>query len=171
MNVAQLIQRLSAFPADMPVVLAARDEPVGDYEVMTVARQRMAHDPTYDDLGERVWHYASASDALRRFDPAREVVFLDFEAPPQGVVDAAVPVAALETRAPAERWRAWDPASDWRQIGEWQEQPAATALAEGTVVTVDYPNGRRRELWRVYRGQLVREPDFLEPQRAFGEPA
>ncbi|WP_280195706.1 hypothetical protein [Nocardia farcinica] len=95
MNVGQLIQRLSAFPADVPVVLAARDEPAGDYEVMTVARQRMAHDPTYDDLGERVWHYESGS--LRRCDPAQEVVFLDFEAPPRGVVDAAVPVAALET--------------------------------------------------------------------------
>ncbi|BAD54871.1 hypothetical protein [Nocardia farcinica] len=95
MNVGQLIQRLSAFPADMPVVLAARDEPAGDYEVMTVARQRMAHDPTYDDLGERVWHYES--DSLRRCDPAREVVFLDFEGRSAGVVDAVVTVAALET--------------------------------------------------------------------------
>ncbi|WP_280224956.1 hypothetical protein [Nocardia farcinica] len=79
-------------------------------------------------------------------------------------------MTAIERSVPAERWRAWDPASDWRQVGEWQQQPAATALAEGTAVTVDYPNGRR-ELWRAYRGQLVREPDFLEPQRAFGEPA
>jgi len=96
MNVGQLIQRLSTFPADMPVVLAARDEPVGDYEVMTVSQETMAHDPSYDHGHVRVfqrpdplWDY--------RHDPAREVVFLDFEGRSAGVVDAVVPVAALET--------------------------------------------------------------------------
>lgn len=96
MNVGQLIQRLSAFPADMPVVLAARDEPVGDYEVMAVDRMRMQHDPTYDDIPWKVYHHAGY-DPLKRCDPPRDVVFLDFEGRSAGVVDADTPVAALET--------------------------------------------------------------------------
>jgi hypothetical protein len=94
-NVGRLIQYLSAFPADMPVVLEARDEPLGDYEVATVDRARMRHDPTYDDCGNRVYYPDDGASAITgraadRFDPPTDVVLLGFEERFGVVVDAQV---------------------------------------------------------------------------------
>lgn len=87
MNVGRLIQYLSAYPADMPVVLEARDEPLGDYEVATVDRVRMEHERTYDDGGIRVYHHAGDLSGNGRFDPPTDVVLLGFEARRGPVVD------------------------------------------------------------------------------------
>ncbi|WP_280479125.1 hypothetical protein [Nocardia asiatica] len=96
MNVGRLIQYLSAFPADMPVVLEARDEPLGDYEVATVDRARMEHDRTWDSWGTRVYYRAPSGLMSRHCDPAQDVVLLGFEERPGGVVDAQPAPAAID---------------------------------------------------------------------------
>jgi len=87
-NVGRLIQYLSAFPSDMPVVLEARDEPLGDYEVATVDRARMEHDRTYDQCGTRVYYRAPSGLNSSPLDPPCDVVLLGFEDYSRGVVDA-----------------------------------------------------------------------------------
>ncbi|MBF6326787.1 MULTISPECIES: hypothetical protein [Nocardia] len=59
---------------------------------------------------------------------------------------------------PREVWRAWD--RDWRQIGQWHEQPSASQLVEGGALTVDHPNGQRSS-WRVIDGKLVTERELM----------
>jgi len=84
-NVGQLIQRLGAYPADMPVVLEMEYEPCGDYEVATVDGVHMEHDPTWDPM-LRV--YQSPGDChSARCDPPRDVVLLGGQARGRAVVD------------------------------------------------------------------------------------
>ena len=87
MNVGRLIEYLSAFPADLPVVLSMEDEPLGDYEVATVDQVRMEHETTYDPH-LRVYHRADPSYRNDRHEPARDVVVLGFDGPVHAVVDA-----------------------------------------------------------------------------------
>jgi hypothetical protein len=90
------MQYLSAFPADMPVVLEARDEPLGDYEVVTVEKARMEHDPAWDGFGIRVYHRAPSGLRSRHLDPACEVVLLGFEGRSPSIVDAPLAPKVIE---------------------------------------------------------------------------
>lgn len=88
MNVGRLIEYLSAFPADLPVVLSMEDEPLGDYEVATVDRISMEHETTYDPH-LRVYHPADPNYRNDRNEPARDVVLLGYDAPVNAVVDVS----------------------------------------------------------------------------------
>lgn len=63
---------------------------------------------------------------------------------------------ATERIAHGELWRAWDPARQWKQCGEWAIRPRAGELREGTAVTVDYSDGGRVS-FRVVGGELQQE--------------
>ncbi|NEW27263.1 hypothetical protein [Nocardia cyriacigeorgica] len=68
---------------------------------------------------------------------------------------------------PRPLWRAWD--REWRQIGQWHEQPSPSELAEDGALTVDQPNGRRRT-WLVIGGKLVDERELVAAGfKALGE--
>lgn len=77
-----------------------------------------------------------------------------------GLSDMTLPteLAPAPPKPPRPLWRAWD--QDSRLVGEWDEQPPFSALAEGDLVMVDYPNGFRKS-WRVYGGQLRDEMDLM----------
>ncbi len=97
MNVGRLIEYLSAFPADLPVVLSMEDEPLGDYEVATVDKVRMAHDTTHDPR-LRVYHPAERGYRNDRHEPARDVVLLGFDGPVHAVVDVGPAAREITAR-------------------------------------------------------------------------
>lgn len=79
MNVGQLIQRLSVFPSDMPVVVDADQHDGIDYEVMAVNPAVMQHEVD-EDRGYRMWLRVARPPAGRlpreRYDPPQDVVYL-----------------------------------------------------------------------------------------------
>lgn len=95
MNVGRLIQYLSTYPADLPVVFQTQDEPMGDYEVATVDLARMQRDPMWEGCDTRVYHPASAYSSTR-YGPPQEVVLLGYEERVEVVVDAQAVAAAIE---------------------------------------------------------------------------
>jgi hypothetical protein len=80
-NVGQLIARLNAYPADMPVVMGMCDEPMGHYEVLQVGLARMARDTVFDNpvvYHEGELSYMKGND---RYEPLCDVVMLYSEKP------------------------------------------------------------------------------------------
>ncbi|MFC8531902.1 hypothetical protein [Nocardia sp. NPDC057227] len=77
---------------------------------------------------------------------------------------------AIEKAIPAEVWRVWNPADDWKQYGEWVDcRPPLRNLTEGMAVTVDYADGRRMS-FRVVGGQATPESELLPKMLAWRDP-
>lgn len=96
MNVGQLIQRLSAYPPDMPVVVEMEDEPSGDYEVAQVSQMRMVHDRTLDGCGLRTYTTPDPYNGARCDAPC-DVVLLGHYGPVPRDIDAAPIRGAIDT--------------------------------------------------------------------------
>lgn len=84
MNVGELMQRLSTYPADMPVVVDAGHHDGIDYEVMAVDVAVMQHEID-EDWPFRAYHQPGQWIPAERYAPAQDVVYLRLDEQPDSM--------------------------------------------------------------------------------------